>query len=566
MMDAMQQLEAREVPLNKVFCGDYDFHIPEYQRPYAWQVEQAGQLLEDLVEAMDRGGDEPYFLGSIVLVKSPNSARAEVIDGQQRLTTLTILLAVLRDSTTNPELAKQIDAMLQEQGSLMLDRESKPRLALRARDREFFAEHVQSPGGIKLLEYVKPGNLRTDAQRAIHGNGRALFGTISEWVEDRRLQLTKMLAARTFLVVVTTPDLASAHRILSVMNSRGLDLSAADIFKARVVGDVAESRRDEYADRWDDAEEALGTDDFADLFLHIRTIVVKERPKKELLKEFEESVLSSYIPGKGAEFVDSVVVPYAEAYGTLRDQNYTSSSGAEEVNRWLKRLDQLDNSDWRAPALWALRNKSDDPEFLNSFFRSLERLAASMLVRRVYATPRASRYIQLLKDLTAGHGLDSPAFELSGDEVKETGDRLRGEIYKVAPVRKYVLLRLDELLSDASGVSYDHPRISVEHVLPQNPKVGSDWMKWFTPAQREFWTHRLGNLVLLNRTKNASAGNYDFDRKKTQYFTAKYGVASFAITTQVLQQKKWTADILEERQKELVGLLTKEWRLEGGLW
>ncbi|WP_213931736.1 DUF262 domain-containing protein [Rhodococcus sp. B50] len=562
----MQQLEAREVPLNKVFCGDYDFHIPEYQRPYAWQVEQAGQLLEDLVEAMDRGGDEPYFLGSIVLVKSPNAARAEVIDGQQRLTTLTILLAVLRDSTTNPELAKQIDAMLQEQGSLMLDLESKPRLALRARDREFFAEHVQSPGGIKLLEYVKPGNLRTDAQRAIHGNGRALFGTISEWVEDRRLQLTKMLAARTFLVVVTTPDLASAHRIFSVMNSRGLDLSAADIFKARVVGDVAESRRDEYADRWDDAEEALGTDDFADLFLHIRTIVVKERPKKELLKEFEESVLSSYIPGKGAEFVDSVVVPYAEAYGTLRDQNYTSSSGAEEVNRWLKRLDQVDNSDWRAPALWALRNKSDDPEFLNSFFRSLERLAASMLVRRVYATPRASRYIQLLKDLTAGHGLDSPAFELSGDEVKETGDRLRGEIYKVAPVRKYVLLRLDELLSNASGVSYDHPRISVEHVLPQNPKVGSDWMKWFTPAQREFWTHRLGNLVLLNRTKNASAGNYDFDRKKTQYFTTKYGVASFAITTQVLQQKKWTADILEERQEELVGLLTKAWRLEGGLW
>ena len=448
----------------------------------------------------------------------------------------------------------------------MLDLESKPRLALRARDREFFAGHVQSPGGIKLLEYVKPGNLRTDAQRAIHGNGRALFGTISEWSEDRRLQLTKMLAARTFLVVVTTPDLASAHRIFSVMNSRGLDLSAADIFKARVVGDVAESRRDEYADRWDDAEEALGTDDFADLFLHIRTIVVKERPKKELLKEFEESVLSSYIPGKGAEFVDSVVVPYAEAYGTLRDQNYTSLSGAEEVNRWLKRLDQLDNSDWRAPALWALRNKSDDPEFLNSFFRSLERLAASMLVRRVYATPRASRYIQLLKDLAAGHGLDSPAFELRGDEVKEIGDRLRGEIYKVAPVRKYVLLRLDELLSDASGVSYDHPRISVEHVLPQNPKVGSDWMKWFTPAQREFWTHRLSNLVLLNRTKNASAGNYDFDRKKTQYFTAKYGVASFAITTQVLQQKKWTADILEERQEELVGLLTKEWRLEGGLW
>ena len=65
----MQQLEAHEVPLHKIFSSDYDFHIPDYQRPYAWEVEQASQLLEDLTEALDRSGEEPYFLGSIVLVK-----------------------------------------------------------------------------------------------------------------------------------------------------------------------------------------------------------------------------------------------------------------------------------------------------------------------------------------------------------------------------------------------------------------------------------------------------------------------------------------------------------------
>lgn len=92
----MQQLEAHQVPLHKIFCSDYDFRIPDYQRPYAWEREQATQLLEDLVEALDRGGDEPYFLGSIVLVKHKGVSDAEVIDGQQRLTTLTILLAVLR--------------------------------------------------------------------------------------------------------------------------------------------------------------------------------------------------------------------------------------------------------------------------------------------------------------------------------------------------------------------------------------------------------------------------------------------------------------------------------------
>ncbi|MGC5162986.1 DUF262 domain-containing protein [Rhodococcus sp. DT1] len=557
----MQQLEAREVSLSKVFSGDYDFRIPEYQRPYAWQVEQASQLLEDLVEAMDRGDDEPYFLGSVVLVKLPTTARADVIDGQQRLTTLTILLAALRDATENPLLAKQLDEMLQEPGNLMLDLEAKPRLALRTRDQWFFSSHVQASGGMKLLQDIHPRTLRTDAQRSIHSNGLVLFGRVAAWPEDRRLQLTKMLAARTFLVVVTTPDLASAHRIFSVMNSRGLDLSAADIFKAKVVGDVPDDRRDEYADRWDDVEEALGTDDFADLFLHIRTIVVKERPKRELLKEFEDLVLSAYVPGRGTEFVDDVVVPYAEAYGILRDQNYAAVSGADQVNVWLKRLDQLDNSDWRAPVLWALSNKGNDPDFLIQFLRSLERLAVSMLLRRVYATPRASRYIQVLRELTAGKGLSSPALQLSPEESTETRQRLDSELYKVAPVRKYVLLRLDELLSGASGVAYDHPRISVEHVLPQNPKVGSQWLEWFSPSEREYWTHRLANLVLLNRTKNASAGNYEFERKKKQYFTAKYGVASFALTTHVLQQSTWNAKLLAKRQSELVELLAQEWAL-----
>ncbi|GAA3657262.1 DUF262 domain-containing protein [Streptomyces sp. S1A] len=83
----MQKLEAHEMPLHKVFSSDYDFQIPDYQRPYAWQEEQATQLLTDLLEALDRGTDEPYFLGSIVLVKDGGAPRAEVIDGQQRLTT-----------------------------------------------------------------------------------------------------------------------------------------------------------------------------------------------------------------------------------------------------------------------------------------------------------------------------------------------------------------------------------------------------------------------------------------------------------------------------------------------
>src|SRR3954453_1098325 len=104
----MRRIEAHEVPLHEVFSSDYSFRIPDYQRPYAWEREQAEQLLEDLLDTLRRDEDEPYFLGSVVLVKEPDQASAEVIDGQQRLTTLTILFAVLRDLADAQELEHEI--------------------------------------------------------------------------------------------------------------------------------------------------------------------------------------------------------------------------------------------------------------------------------------------------------------------------------------------------------------------------------------------------------------------------------------------------------------------------
>ena len=86
-------LTAHEQPISRIFSNDYVFKIPSYQRPYAWKIDQAGDLFDDLIGFMkgQRGEVEdlpPYFLGSIVLIKSDISPDADVVDGQQRLTTL----------------------------------------------------------------------------------------------------------------------------------------------------------------------------------------------------------------------------------------------------------------------------------------------------------------------------------------------------------------------------------------------------------------------------------------------------------------------------------------------
>ena len=142
----MQRLEASEKAIGRIFCADYDFLIPDYQRPYAWGQEQTSELLEDLSGALDRDEGEPYFLGSIVLIKQSDVSRAQVVDGQQRLTTLTILFAVLAHLAADEATARELRELIIEPGRKLLELEAKPRLELRPKDAGFFNKYVQAPG------------------------------------------------------------------------------------------------------------------------------------------------------------------------------------------------------------------------------------------------------------------------------------------------------------------------------------------------------------------------------------------------------------------------------------
>ncbi|MDQ0212150.1 DUF262 domain-containing protein [Arthrobacter bambusae] len=556
------KIHAAEQPLNQIFSPQFEFSIPDYQRPYAWGGEQTSQLLSDITEAQQRNPEEPYFLGSLVLVKEEGNPKADVIDGQQRLTTLSILLAVLRELSENPQVRSEMHEYIVEPGRITAGIASNPRLHLRARDREFFTQYIQDQGKLQELLGLSDGQLKTDAQAAIRDNARLLHDQLVKLSEEQRMALIMMLTLRTFLVMVSTEDLDSAHRIFSVMNARGLDLSAADIFKAELIGRVPEHVRGGYADKWEVAEVELGRDGFADLFQHIRMIMTRVRGRQEILKEFREQVLDPYLKeSTAASFIDEVLLPYADAYGTVIDRSYQSAGSADRINKWLVRFGQLDNQDWVPPVLWALKHHGNDEQWLDTFLQKLERLAATMLIRREYQTPRAQRYANLLRDLDAGLGLDAPSLDLEPSERLETLVGLSGPIYEARRVVKYVLLRLDETLTGNSGVTYEHPIITVEHVLPQNPHESSEWRSAFTDEERLVWTHRLANLVLLNRRKNAEASNREFDHKKSRYFSGPNGSAPFTLTIQVNGTSEWTPAILEVRQQQLMDRLANLWSL-----
>jgi uncharacterized protein with ParB-like and HNH nuclease domain len=561
------QIVGKEYYLKHIFGDAFRFYIPRYQRPYAWTTEETGDLLDDLwtahtSEDLPVPKKDPYFLGSVVLIKEEHQPQSEVIDGQQRLTTLTILISVLRH--LQPNGADALSDYLRQKGKFYEGMKDEYRLTLRPQDAEFFEKHIQHEKGLSKIEGLNPSGLRNDAQRNIRANALHLINRLQNRTSEELATFTQFIVTKCLLVAVSTPDMDSAYRIFSVMNDRGLDLSHSDILKAEVIGKIpSEGDQDSYAQKWETAEENLGRASFDDLFSHIRMIAAKQKLRTTTLKEIREFVKPGADP---INFIDHQLTPYADAFGTIKTAHYKSAEGAEKINNYLRWLNRLDNSDWVPPALVALAKHGNDPGWLGDFFAQLERVAACMTIMRYSINDRMDRYAEILQALEAPDAETALAakLELTQAEKHKTLNNLDGNLYELTKVRAYVLLRLDTALS-GGGAAYDYPIITIEHVLPQNPKKPSKWLEWFPEESvREGWLHRLANLLLLPRKKNSEAQNFDFDTKKEKYFKSDKGVSTFALTSQVLGESEWTQAVLQSRQQNLLEKLKTLWSLEGG--
>lgn len=548
-------------PIKDVFGDQYVFLIPPYQRAYAWTMDEVTDLLDDLFLALDETDlkdPDPYFLGSVVLAKAEGNPSANVIDGQQRLTTLTILLSALAQLI--PDGDKLWKYVLQESDEFA-GAEEVPRLTMRPRDAQFFHAHVQVEGGLDLLNNINAAELN-DACTNIRANALLIRRRLATEGEERAHRLAAYLLQHCYLIVVSTPDSEAAFRIFAVLNDRGLDLTAADIIKNELLGKIVDAdQQDVYVKKWEDAEDALGKELFGELFSHIRMIYAKNKARTTLLREFRAAVLDDVT--NPAAFIDDVVSPYADLLVALNGKSWKATDHAEEINSLVGWLQRIDNFDWIPPSLRYLQDHQGDPDVVVAFLRALERLAASMFIRRVGINGRIDRYGRLLQEIEQGVDVlaAGTSLDLDEQERQDTISRLDGELYTSGRPRSFVLLRLDEHLS-SGGAVYDQSVITVEHVLPQHPSDASQWKHWFTEEQAQAWVHRLANLVLLDRRKNSAASNHDFEKKKNTYFMTKNQTSPFKLTTQVLGVSEWTPTLLQTRQQTLLHTLVQLWDLQ----
>ena len=560
------KITGKEYPLSKIFSEEFDYHIPPYQRPYAWTEEEAETLFDDLLDFFQTERSDNYFLGSIVLIKDDDKPRADIIDGQQRLTTLTILFAVIASYLTGDN-RNNCYKYLREPGNELEGLEPLPRLELREKDQIFFQKYIQN---VRLDELVALDveSLPNESQQHIKTNGElflrkmdAAFGKD----EKKITEFCKFLVTRCYLVAVYSPSQQSAFRMFSVMNSRGLNLMPVDIIKSDVIGKLPEREQQYYTDKWEDLEVQTSRSGFNEVFTHTNMVFSKAKAKKNLLEEFREAVLTKVTP---KELIDDILEPYAEAYVILTNKKYVAAKNKDQINRYLFWLNKVGNSDWMPSAIKFMACHKNDPDYVLWFVERLERLASFLHITGKDINRRVERYRRLLEEMEMNpdHSLDDPltSIELSNGEKKEFVDALDGEIYKMTGIRRnFVVLRLNEFVGDGAAKFDLEPNIlTMEHVLPQTVKTGSEWEKlWPDTAMRERWGNRIGNLVPLTRKKNSEAQNYDFEKKKEIYFKGKSGTTTYPLTTQVLGEKTWTPEIVESRQKELINKFIECWRL-----
>src|SRR5436309_4193467 len=193
-------IRGAEHPIKKIFSDDFVFTIPRYQRAYAWTTEQSEELLQDLLRALEGAHETiddlaPYFLGSIVLIKG-EEPDAEVIDGQQRLTTLTMLLSALRSLIkSESKYAESLTGFLCEKGNVITGTPTRYRLRLRQRDAQFFQQYIQDAGGIEELKQITNLAL-SESQRNIRDNTLGFIRELQKFSEKQLIELTQFIFNR----------------------------------------------------------------------------------------------------------------------------------------------------------------------------------------------------------------------------------------------------------------------------------------------------------------------------------------------------------------------------------
>jgi hypothetical protein len=561
----MPSLEHIRIQLEGIahVLADNRLRVPVFQRSYAWESSHVTELLQDIYDAV-RADAKEYFLGSVV-VSTEHAGLLEVVDGQQRLATVTIVLAAIRDYFIASDESPRADTL---ESDYLLKRDLRtqepvPRITLNEFDNDFFQKVVLSrpgtPSRQATPERSSHRRLR-DAVDVAKGFIEAITRTTKDPV-TLALDLVEFLNEKAKVILVEVPDHANAFTIFETLNDRGLDLAISDLLKNYLFF-RSENRLPEVQVSWAATQGALaavGTDaSVVDYIRHYWSSVHGATRERELYAAIRRRVSSKQAAIDLSRNLESSAKRYAailsHGHELWQDYGAPARQHIETINTL--RMVQV------RPMLLAVLER-----FSINETRKALRLTVSLGVRFLIHGGLGGgvlerHYSERAQEIHAGKVTTAAQLAKAMAGVAP-GDRQFEEAFATASVSQAYLARyyLRALENAARGEAQpelipnpNEEEINLEHVLPLKPD--SRWAGFDEETMRVY-QRRLGNLVLLQEKLNSTLRSASFAKKlpalkKSQYKT----------TAAVGSNRKWGPSAIDERQRRLAALAVKTWPLK----
>lgn len=541
------------------------YQIPEYQRPYSWDRKRVEQLWEDLVEAYQYGADNNdldhfYFLGSMVVCKGKGNNVYGVIDGQQRLTTLTILFCVLRDLNL-PMLEDYQDDFKK---CILYSSRGKDEFRLRtlSKDQTLFEKEIlngidfekikQEPKSSRFLQtaYYFKGLIEDSLKEKINNEPNELYvESFNEFVD--------YLFDKVYLICTECNDQNSAVRLFSVLNDRGMGLTSADLMKAYWLPSD-EKDREAFISTWDSIEtifkpikENIEIEEILNLYFYS---ISGKNPRLSLHEELQkEEKLKNRNPKEIIQEIKDFSAYLAEMMLNYEDKDISK----------LKYLPY--GVYWKSILLTAKTTDYD-------YYDELKKLLVKYYYQSWIAGGTAGRIKQtsfnIIKAVKEKQQIDSIKQMMLANlrnYARYEEALTRKNVYEFK-WHKPLLLAIEYAQRDHYPfVEWDR-NLHTEHILPKEwQSKGLNWSDIFDKDTTEAYLNCLGNLTLLSGAKNIKASNRNYlDKQEIYKGGGLDGKTSFEITQKVFEDDpmKWNKESIEKRQEWLIGEAKKLFEID----
>ncbi len=577
-----ESFKPNSLTINKLLTdSDALYQIPVYQRPYKWGDDEIDKLWDDILESY-RNEEPNYFLGSIITAKSGNGSKyLDVVDGQQRLTTLIILMATIRDLFPKiNELECEEDPFAigidQIKNAIMVsDKFGRLRLATHSNHSSDFEKYIIKGNTLELKKPYKKDVRKDEAPVFKFINTSVEFRLrLEELGENECGKFLNYIFNQIKIIRIDCSNVGFAIKLFQVLNARGLDLTNSDLIKSYLIGklhymyddEVVDIKEKQFLQDWISCEDiALDIDEsMNDLFVMYEYFLLAANPKKSLYDELENQF-------ENEDPLD--VISDFKAFITAFDEKVFDSNNPIDYSLFYLR--------------WSIYWKTIITTAHHSGYASIDDLKLS--VRRYFylfwisgftLTRIKQTSFNLIKWIKEKKLINEIKQELEKsiqeNKIQERVERaLAGNVYQEAWCKPLLTLIEYNQTDKPDYIWLGDRSIHVEHVLPQSFERIYGWKHIIEGDQEgKALVHTLGNLTLLSGKKNIEASNDSFENKVSIYQgKGKHGnsddkITSFRLTQQIFDdynRKKftnWDFETINNRKKSLIEEIEQIFQLD----